>query len=140
MEARRRQDIDEPLVTLRRLRSNQDAPRAARVVMEEILTLVDGYALGRRDDLVLSVSELVANAVQYGAPGHLTLQIETTGSSVRIEVGDDGVDAFTWPDSIGPDGHWGLNLVMQMSDRWGIDRRPWTVAWCEFDLAVERSG
>jgi signal transduction histidine kinase len=140
MEARERQDLDEPLVTLRRLRSNQDAPRAARALIEEILTHVDGHARGRRDDLVLSVSELVANAVQYGAPGHLTLQIETTGSSVRIEVGDDGVDAFTWPDRIQSSGHWGLNLVEQMSDRSGIDRRPWTVAWCEFDLAVESSG
>jgi anti-sigma regulatory factor (Ser/Thr protein kinase) len=140
MEARRRQDLDEPLVTLHRLRSNQDAPRTARVLIEEMLTHMDGHADGRRDDLVLSVSELVANAVQYGAPGHLTLQVATSGSSVHIEVGDDGVDAFTWPDSIGPNGHWGLNLVAQMSDRSGIDRRPWTVAWCEFDLAVERSG
>jgi anti-sigma regulatory factor (Ser/Thr protein kinase) len=140
MEARRRQDLEEPLVTLCRLRSNQDAPRVARVLIEEILAQGDGDTNGRREDLVLSVSELVANAVQYGAPGHLTLQVEKTGSSVRIEVGDDGVDAFTWPDGLGPDGHWGLNLVEQMSDRSGIDRRPWTVAWCEFDLAVERSG
>jgi anti-sigma regulatory factor (Ser/Thr protein kinase) len=140
MEARRRQDLDAPLVMLHRLRSNEDAPRAARALIQETLTQVDGHADGRRDDLVLSVSELVANAVQYGAPGHLTLQVATTGSNVRIEVGDDGVDAFTWPDSIKPDGHWGLNLVKRMSDRAGIDRRPWTVAWCEFDLAQSRTG
>jgi anti-sigma regulatory factor (Ser/Thr protein kinase) len=140
MEASQRQDLDEPLVKLHRLRSDEDAPRAARALIDEMLTQVDGHAHGRRDDLVLSVSELVANAVQYGAPGHLTLQVTTAGSNVRIEVGDDGVDAFTWPDGLNPGGHWGLNLVKRMSDRAGIDRRPWTVAWCEFDLAVDRSG
>jgi anti-sigma regulatory factor (Ser/Thr protein kinase) len=140
MEASQRQDLDEPLVVLHRLRSNEDAPRAARALIQELLTQVDGDAHGRRDDLVLSVSELVANAVQYGAPGHLTLQIATTGSSVRIEVGDDGVDSFTVPGGLSPGGHWGLNHVKRMSDRAGIDRRPWTVAWCEFDLAVDRSG
>jgi anti-sigma regulatory factor (Ser/Thr protein kinase) len=108
--------------------------------MEEVLADVEGHARGRRDDLILCVSELVANAVQYGAPGHLTLQIETLGSGVRIEVGDDGVDPFVWPQALTPDGHWGLNLVRRMSDRAGVDRRPWTVAWCEFDLAHSLTG
>jgi anti-sigma regulatory factor (Ser/Thr protein kinase) len=124
---------------LHRLRSNEDAPRAARELIEEMLVDV-GHAYGRRDDLILCVSELVANAVQYGAPGHLTLQIETLGSGVRVEVGDDGVDAFVWPQGLDPGGHWGLNLVKRLSDRAGIDRRPWTVAWCEFDLAHSLTG
>jgi anti-sigma regulatory factor (Ser/Thr protein kinase) len=140
MQASQPQDREEPLVMLHRLRSNVDAPRVARVLIEETLAHVEGRADTRRDDLILCVSELVANAVQYGAPGHLTLQIESLGSGVRIEVGDDGVDPFIWPQGLHPEGHWGLNLVKRMSDRAGIDRRPWTVAWCEFDLAVDRSG
>jgi anti-sigma regulatory factor (Ser/Thr protein kinase) len=140
MQASQPTDREQPLVMLHRLRSNEDAPRAARGLIEEMLADVDGHARGRRDDLILCVSELVANAVQYGAPGHLTLQIETLGSGVRIEVGDDGVDPFAWPQGLKPDGHWGLNLVRRMSDRAGIDRRPWTVAWCEFDLARSLTG
>jgi anti-sigma regulatory factor (Ser/Thr protein kinase) len=140
MQAIQPQDREEPRVMLHRLRSNQDAPRLARGLIEETLVDVEGHTGGRGDDLILCVSELVANAVQYGAPGHLTLQIETKGSGVRIEVGDDGVDSFIWPQGLNPDGHWGLNLVKRMSDRAGIDRRPWTVAWCEFDLAQSRTG
>jgi anti-sigma regulatory factor (Ser/Thr protein kinase) len=140
MQASQQQDREQPLVMLHRLCSNEDAPRAARGLIEETLADVDGHAHGRRDDLILCVSELVANAVRHGAPGHLTLQIETLGSGVRVEVGDDGVDAFVWPQGLDPGGHWGLNLVKRLSDRAGIDRRPWTVAWCEFDLAHSLTG
>jgi serine/threonine-protein kinase RsbW len=140
MHLSQQQDREGPLVRLHRLRSNEDAPRAARALVEDALVHVEGHADTRRDDLILCVSELVANAVQHGAPGHLTLQIETLGSGVRIEVGDDGVDPFIWPQGLNPDGHWGLNLVRRMSDRAGIDRRPWTVAWCELDLAHGRTG
>lgn len=138
MKASRPQDR-EPLVMLHRLRSNEDAPRAARGLIGELVR-VESPASMRRDDLILCVSELVANAVRHGAPGHLTLQIETLGSGVRVEVGDDGVDPFPWPERLNSYGHWGLNLVKRMSDRAGIDRRPWTVAWCEFDLAQAPNG
>jgi anti-sigma regulatory factor (Ser/Thr protein kinase) len=140
MQASQQQARELPLVVLHRLRSNEDAPRAARELIEEMFVDVEGYAHGRRDDLILCVSELVANAVRHGEPGHLTLQIERSGSGVRIEVGDDGVDPFVWPRDLNPDGHWGLKLVKTMSDRAGVDRRPWTVAWCEFDLARSLTG
>jgi anti-sigma regulatory factor (Ser/Thr protein kinase) len=141
MEASEPQDRGVPQVMLHRLRSNEDAPRAARELIEEMLVHVEGHAPERRDDLILCVSELVANAVVHGAPGYLTVQIETLGSGVRVEVGDDGVNPFSWPERLNSYGHWGLNLVKRMSDRAGIDRRPWTVAWCEFDLAQQsRSG
>jgi anti-sigma regulatory factor (Ser/Thr protein kinase) len=125
-----------PLVLTRRLATDEDAPRLGRALAQEMIQSLDGHSEERADDLMLSVSELVSNAVIHGPRGELSLTIAVTGSTVRIEVTDAGEIAFAWPDEMEVGGHWGLGLVRLMSDRSGIERLPQTCAWCEIDLAA----
>jgi anti-sigma regulatory factor (Ser/Thr protein kinase) len=135
MDASEMHLADETLVMLRRLPTDQDAPGAARALAKELLDDLDHDGGERHEDLILSVSELVSNAVVHGPPGGLSLRLEAMDTVVRVEVSDRGHAPFAIPDGLGAEGHWGLGLVRQLSDRSGIERRPWTVAWCEIDLA-----
>jgi anti-sigma regulatory factor (Ser/Thr protein kinase) len=135
MDGNDKQLSAEPLVMLTRLASDHDAPGAARAMTRGLLDGLDHNGGHKHDDLMLSVSELVSNAVVHGPRGGLSVALTLTGTLVRVEVSDPGRTPFPTPDGFGPNGHWGLSLVRQVSDRSGIDRRPWTVAWCEIDLA-----
>jgi hypothetical protein len=58
---------------------------------------------------------------------------------LRIEVSDDGPGFIAEPVSSKPDqvpGGWGLWLVDQLTDRWGVDCSNSTRVWLEFDLAA----
>lgn len=88
----------------------------------------------RREDAILAVSEIVANAVVHGAPsdGGLILRLGTEPSRLRVEIAHAGT---SFDPDVDRDFH-GLGLVDQVVDRWGIDG---TVAhhvmvWFEIDL------
>jgi anti-sigma regulatory factor (Ser/Thr protein kinase) len=135
MDGNHTQVSEEPLVMLSRLPSDDDAPGAARAMTQKLLDGLDHNGGHKPDDLMLSVSELVSNAVVHGPPGALSVSLTLTGTVVRVEVSDPGRTPFAPPDGFGPNGHWGLSLVREVSDRSGTEWRPWTVAWCEIDLA-----
>jgi anti-sigma regulatory factor (Ser/Thr protein kinase) len=89
-----------------------------------------------REDLRLLVSEVVTNAIRHasdGAADHVRLRLFELDSHVRVEVLDRG-PGFTVPD-IDPDpersGGWGLWLVEQLADRWGISGEGGTCVWFE---------
>jgi anti-sigma regulatory factor (Ser/Thr protein kinase) len=89
----------------------------------------------RRADLHVAVSELVTNAVVHGPSGEVSLHISLDGRTIRVEVADEGMQPFEWPEVPEPSQTgWGLALVRSFTDRCGIDRRPFTVAWCELDF------
>ena len=79
----------------------------------------------RRPDLVdkacLVVSELVSNAILH-APGGCELRLRSSGSSLRIEVLDQGDGT---PDPRGPaedgEGGRGLQIVSTLSFAWGVE-------------------
>jgi anti-sigma regulatory factor (Ser/Thr protein kinase) len=123
------------LVMFDRLVADEDAPHAARMLVAEFLAALAGAGDDRCDDLTLVASEMVTNAVLHGPPGVIDFRLTATDQTVRVEVGDGGLEAFDPPPSIGPAGNWGLRLVDRCSDRFGIERRPWTLVWCEFDVA-----
>jgi two-component sensor histidine kinase len=74
---------------------------------------------GQRQDAVLMVSELVTNAVVHGV-GAISLRIDAGADTVRIEVADEGNIAI--PPSPQPSAHggWGLRIVEQLADDWGV--------------------
>ncbi len=89
-----------------------------------------------REDLRLLVSEVVTNAIRHASGGdddHVRLRVAELDSHVRVEVLDRG-PGFTVPD-IDPDpersGGWGLWLVEQLADRWGIHGDGGTCVWFE---------
>jgi anti-sigma regulatory factor (Ser/Thr protein kinase) len=117
-----------------RLATDEDAPRTARAVVDHMLKEIRGSADHRRDDMSLAVSEMVSNAVLHGPPGEVEMRISATPELVRIEVSDRGNEPFDKPPEAGEVGHWGLGLVAEFSDRFGIEHTPRTKVWCEFDI------
>jgi anti-sigma regulatory factor (Ser/Thr protein kinase) len=99
-----------------------------------------GIALedGRERDVRLLVSELVTNAVRHAdlATGDIILLVIDVGdSTVRVEVHDPGggfVPTAPSPDPARPSG-WGLYLVAELADRWGVDSDERTLVWFELD-------
>jgi anti-sigma regulatory factor (Ser/Thr protein kinase) len=93
-----------------------DAGSAAR-------QLVNGHttSLGsqRRQDAALMVSELVTNAVVHGV-GAISLRIDVERDAVRIEVADEGNVALAPSPEPGAHGGWGLRIVEQLADEWGV--------------------
>jgi anti-sigma regulatory factor (Ser/Thr protein kinase) len=124
----------EPFVMVRRVNTDDDAPREARDAAGKLVDHLGACARHRRGDLELVVSEMVSNAVLHGPAGEVEFKIVGTREKIRVEVSDHGCDPFTRPEGFSPGGHWGLGLVEEFSDRFGIERKPWTCVWCELDL------
>jgi len=92
--------------------------------------LVDGNGMlppAIRDDVLLLVSELVTNAVRHAGAGPerpLQVQLQHGPRWVVVAVTDEG-SGFTWcpsPSAGNEPGGWGLFLVDQIADRWGVER------------------
>jgi anti-sigma regulatory factor (Ser/Thr protein kinase) len=78
-----------------------------------------------RDDVLLLVSELVTNAVRHAGAGPerpLQVQLLHRPPRVVVAVADEG-PGFRWspnPSAGSESGGWGLFLVDQIADRWGV--------------------
>ena len=81
---------------------------------------------GIRDDVLLLVSEIVTNAVRHAGAGPdrpLHLQLLRGPRWVVVTVVDEG-PGFTWhpgPPAGNESGGWGLFLVDQIADSWGVE-------------------
>lgn len=97
--------------------------------------LGDGVSPEMLEDLRLLVSEVVTNAIRHGETGQgpVRLRIVDDAGRVRVEVRDPGAGFF--PPDIEPDperpGGWGLWLVEQLADAWGISGDGGTCVWFE---------
>jgi hypothetical protein len=81
---------------------------------------------GNHDDVVLVVNELVTNAVCHGG-GRPVVRIAGARDQLRVEVVDDSA-ARPEPRH----GGWGLQLVVRLSESWGVTERAGQKAvWCE---------
>jgi anti-sigma regulatory factor (Ser/Thr protein kinase) len=120
-----------------RLSADADAVPEARQAVQEL-----GPELG--DELLtnvsLLVSELVTNSIRHTETSPSTaieLQARVFADRVRVEVRDHGPGFEPRPQT--PDhssrSGWGLYLVDQLSDRWGVTRDETTGAWFEIDRA-----
>jgi anti-sigma regulatory factor (Ser/Thr protein kinase) len=108
-----------------------DAPLRARAEVGAL-----GLARPAYDDVVLLVSELVTNCVVHAglAPGQdIELRLARRLDTVRIEVRDGGRGfADTLVHGRRSNG-FGLYLVEQLADRWGVVRGDLTCVWFEVD-------
>jgi len=92
-------------------------------------------------DLRLLVSELVTNSVRHaglGSGDQIRLEIVMGADALRVEVLDPG-SGFV-PREPSPDmergGGWGLYLVEELADRWGVETQVGTRVWFELDRAA----
>jgi anti-sigma regulatory factor (Ser/Thr protein kinase) len=96
-------------------RSADSVGDARRLVNEHTGTLT----FQQRRDAELMVSELVTNALVYGV-GTISLRIDVAAEAVRVEVSDQGNVALAPTPTPGAHGGWGLRIVDQLANDWGV--------------------
>jgi anti-sigma regulatory factor (Ser/Thr protein kinase) len=111
------------------------AVTAARLALADLDSKLDPSTAF---DVRLLVSELVTNSVQHasvGAEESVRLHVDIRGECVRVEVSDSGPGfepREPLPDAV-TDSGWGLFLVNQLADRWGVEREGESCVWFEID-------
>jgi anti-sigma regulatory factor (Ser/Thr protein kinase) len=119
----------------RELAVKPEAAAEARHALDGVPT---GLPDGRVRDVRLLVSELVTNAVRHAnltASDRIRLVVDLLTHVLRVEVHDPGAGFVLRepePDPERPSG-WGLYLVAELADRWGVDSHPSTLVWFELD-------
>jgi anti-sigma regulatory factor (Ser/Thr protein kinase) len=96
------------------------------------------------------ISELVTNAVMHAPPGaDIRLEARLSIDELRVAVVQPGpmFEPVIGKPEVGQESGWGLHLVSNLADRWGIIDNAGVTVWCEFDLptspqmtAVPRNG
>jgi anti-sigma regulatory factor (Ser/Thr protein kinase) len=92
------------------------------------------------EDLRLLVSELLTNSIRHTGLGKadlIQLQVTRSPGIVRVEVTDNGPGFSKEPARplSERESGWGLFLVEQISDRWGLSVDHETTVWFELDIA-----
>jgi anti-sigma regulatory factor (Ser/Thr protein kinase) len=113
------------------------AAMAARRALDALRSAVDDDLLERSR---LALTEVMTNSVKHARlrPSQLIhVHVALLVALLRIEVTDDGpgfrpVAARPDPSGAGAGG-WGLWLVDQLTDRWGVESGHSTCVWLEFD-------
>ncbi|MDX6722926.1 MAG: hypothetical protein QOD73_1330 [Solirubrobacteraceae bacterium] len=111
-------------------------PHSAKVARDAVAGL-DGHLGDVFGDVVLVISELVTNSVRHAgldASDPVQLSVNVDGDTVRVAVRDmgPGFKPPPAPDDPGHVGGWGLVLVEQLADRWGVESDgDANVVWCE---------
>ena len=126
------------------LASGVDAAAEARRALDEF----DGELPERRmRDVRLLVSEVVTNAVRHAGLAHgdpIRLLIATDDGVLRVEVHDRGAGfrpRVAEPEPDPEDGSgWGLFLVDELADEWGIESGSQNCVWFELTRTPLASG
>jgi anti-sigma regulatory factor (Ser/Thr protein kinase) len=125
------------------LDSGSDSPAAARRALHE---LRDELGEARFRVCELLVSELVTNVVLH-TPGDspfaaADMRVRFYGDRVRVEVRDDGPGFAPKPRTNGqnPNSGWGLHLVDELADHWGVERGVQNCVWFEVGRTPLASG
>jgi len=119
----------------RRLPVTPGAASEARHALDEVAA---DLSAGQLRDVRLLVSELVTNAVRHAelaAGDAIRLVVDAADHTLRVEVHDPGtgfVPSEPEPDPARASG-WGLYLVAELADRWGVDSGEHTRVWFELD-------
>ncbi|MFL5825036.1 MAG: ATP-binding protein [Thermoleophilaceae bacterium] len=111
------------------------AGTAARLALGDLDERLDPVMA---QDLRLLVTEAVKNSVEHAGVGEddsIGLKLSVDPARVRVEVCDDGPGFEPDPSHPGEEtSGWGLFLIDQMSDRWGVVREnALTRVWFELD-------
>ncbi len=95
------------------------SPESAGIARQLVHAQTSALGFERRADAVLMVSELVTNALLHGI-GTILLRIDLEPDGVRIEVSDEGNVVLSPSPTPGAHGGWGLRIVEELADDWGV--------------------
>jgi serine/threonine-protein kinase RsbW len=118
-----------------------DAPAGARAALD---TLDANLGYEELERLRLLVSELVTNAVRHAGLSRgdeIALHVEVDADALRGQVHDPG-PGFEPPSLDGPmtrNGQWGLWLVDEIADRWGVRNERGATVWFEMARAASQA-
>ncbi len=101
-------------------RSNTATPESARRLLRKDLEGWDGPEVV--EDAVLLVSELVTNAIVHAHADPASVAITKSDEQVRVEVNDPSSGPLVHTPKTDPSvpGGFGLSIVDDVSDRWGV--------------------
>lgn len=121
-----------------RLSPTERAPAAARHSLDRLAGRLDPDGL---ETMRLLVSELVTNSVRHARledGGWINVSVHETPRALRVAVTDPGVgfEQRPGPPQAGDPSGWGLHIVEQLADRWGVSHDGETRVWFE----IERPG
>jgi anti-sigma regulatory factor (Ser/Thr protein kinase) len=76
------------------------------------------------ENMRLLITELITNAVRHAHARNVDVQVLVSAPAVRVEVADPEPGHVNAPSNggKGAGGGWGLFLVEQVADRWGVAR------------------
>ena len=102
-----------------RIGGQQLAPRQARRQVEGLRSDVDRSVV---DTTQLLVTELVTNSVRHAGADALELAVSVDSTRIRVEVANPGAPfkPRTREEAGEPDPGWGLFLVDELRDAWGV--------------------
>lgn len=127
--------MDSRIRALYKIEPQLEGPaQARRIIAEELASRVPAAVL---DDVKLMVSELVTNGIVHGStePGAPVMLDLLVNGQIRCRVLDQGPGFAARAGRDGPGG-WGLQVVEQLADRWGMQRSPQhTEVWFERQCA-----
>jgi anti-sigma regulatory factor (Ser/Thr protein kinase) len=121
--------------------ADRAAPRAARRALDELNGHIDPEL---KDDIRLLVSEVITNSVihaQADLPGEVVLDVWASDDVVRVAVTDRGPGFVAAERPQGGDrSGWGLMMVDQLADRWGVELEAGTEVWFELERPGDEAG
>jgi hypothetical protein len=126
---------DDPRVARWAIPIGRTAPGIARGCLAEVAGALPSSVLSHAQ---LLVSELVSHRVRLASDtpgGKLDLDLSLTRRCLRVQLTDsDPRPSRARPEPGEPVLGWELQLVAELSDRWGIRHDTHTVLWWELDL------
>jgi anti-sigma regulatory factor (Ser/Thr protein kinase) len=122
-----------PLLSIR-LTADRTAPRRARSALDDLRGLVPPATF---TDLRLLVTEVVTNSVRHTGLGDddtIELTVRFDDGRMVVACRDRG-PGYRPPEASPAAGEgWGLFLVRELADRWGIDTGEGCTTWFELDV------
>jgi len=93
------------------------------------------------DDALIVISEMIANAVSHGVPGHdgtIEISWSINGTLLELSVLDGGVDCHLEPVDFDEDSlsGRGLSIINRVADRWWVDMSAGTRVNAELALTT----
>jgi anti-sigma regulatory factor (Ser/Thr protein kinase) len=118
-------------------------PTAASAARNALIALEGRVDEDLLADVRLLVSELVTNSVRHSdirSGEAVRMDVSVSETALRVEVSDGGQGFEPTPRDLDRSrpGGWGLYLVDELADRWGVVRDHLTRVWFEVDYAGGR--